>query len=81
MTFVRASSLLMASLLVTALPARAADLPAPKARVVDPAKAKAQEADRQRLVEKLRGDAPKLDDAPTPKNPLDAPIFHRYDRR
>lgn len=82
MTFRRALALLLASLmLATAFAARSADLNGPRARVVDPARAKAQDADRLRLLAKLRGDAPKLEDAPMPRNPLDAPIFHRYDRR
>jgi hypothetical protein len=82
MSFDRFLSMLLASLaLATAMPAHGADLAGPRARVVDPARAKAQDADRQRLIAKLRGDAPKVDDAVVPKNPLDAPIFHRYDRR
>jgi hypothetical protein len=53
----------------------------PRARAsADPAKARAQEAERQRLVAKLRADAPKVDDLP-PAHPLAAPIFHRYERR
>ena len=64
----------------SATPARAADQANPRPRVVDPARAKAQEADRQRLIAKLRSDAPKVEEAPV-RNPLDAPIFHRYDRR
>jgi hypothetical protein len=72
----------------SALPARAADAPAPKARdldppkvrVVDPAKAKAQELEKQRLLAKLHADAPKVVELHSGANPLDAPIFHRYDR-
>ncbi len=75
-------SMLVASLLLaTVIPAHGADSAGPRPRVVDPARAKAQEADRQRLIAKLHGDAPKVVEAPAPKNPLDAPIFHRYDRR
>jgi hypothetical protein len=82
MTFERALALLLASLLLaTTLPAQSADFEGKRPRVVDPARAKAQDADRQRLLAKLRGDAPKLDDVPTPKDALAAPIFHRYDRR
>ncbi len=82
MTCRRALSLLLASLLfASALPARGADLPGQRPRVVDPARVKAQEADRQRLIAKLRDEAPKVEDAPVAKNPLDAPIFHRHDRR
>jgi hypothetical protein len=74
--------MLLASLLfASAVPSRGADLQGPRPRVVDPARAKAQEGDRQRLLAKLRGDAPKVEDEPVPKNPLDAPIFHRHDRR
>ena len=80
MTFERTLSLLLASLLLaTVLPAQGADPPERPPRVVDPARAKAQEADRQRLLAKLRGDGPKVD-APAPRSPLDLPIFRRYDR-
>ena len=68
---------------VVACPAQASDAlraPAAAARVVDPVKAKAQELEKQRLLAKLHADAPKLVDARDGKNPLDAPIFHRYDR-
>ncbi len=76
-----ALSLLLASLALAASPpARATDLAGQRPRVVDPSRAKAQEADRLRLLAKLRGDTPKRQDAPMPKNPLDSPIFHRYDR-
>jgi hypothetical protein len=75
-------SLLLVLVAAAALPARGGDDVAPKQRVgADPAKAKAQEAERQRLVAKLRAEAPKVDDAPPPSHPLAAPIFHRYDRR
>ena len=74
--------LLMTLVVATVLPARGADDVAPRQRAsADPAKAKAQEAERQRLIAKLRADAPKLDDSPPPAHPLAAPIFHRYDRR
>jgi hypothetical protein len=77
----RASTLVLLALIgASALPARAADAPAPKARVVDPAKAKAQELEKQRLIAKLHADAPKVVDLHSGANPLDAPIFHRYDR-
>ena len=68
---------------VVACPARAGDVPkAPAAagRVVDPSKAKAQELEKQRLLAKLHADAPKVVEANSGANPLDAPIFHRYDR-
>ena len=82
MPFGRASSsMLLASLLAALAPAHGADFAGPPPRVVDPAKAKAQEENRQRLIAKLRNEAPKVDDTPASKNPLDAPIFHRYDRR
>jgi hypothetical protein len=73
--------LLLGAALLQTLPCRAAELVGNRPRVVDPARAKAQDADRQRLLAKLRGDAPKIEEAPAPTNPLDAPIFHRYDRR
>ena len=82
MSIDRALSMLLTSLmLAVVIPAHGADFAGPRPRVVDPARAKAQEADRQRLVAKLHGDAPKIEEPPAPKNPLDAPIFHRYDRR
>jgi len=75
-------SLLLSLLVVAALPARGADEVAPRQRVgADPAKAKAQEAERQRLIAKLRAEVPKIDDAPPPSHALAAPIFHRYERR
>ena len=74
-------SLLLSLAVAAALPARAGDDVPPRQRVsADPAKARAQEAERQRLIAKLRTEAPKRDDAP-PTHPLAAPIFHRYDRR
>ena len=79
----RALPLLLIGLLVaTAVPARADNDAPPRPRVsADPARAKAQEAERQRLVAKLRAEAPKVADAPPPSQALAAPIFHRYDRR
>lgn len=75
-------SLLLSLLVAASVPARGADDVAPRQRVgADPAKAKAQEAERQRLVAKLRAEAPKIDDMPPPSHPLAAPIFHRHDRR
>lgn len=50
-------------------------------RTVDPAQAKAQEAERQRLIAKLRGDVPKEQEPVAKTNPLELPIFHRFDRR
>ena len=74
-------SLLISLLVAAALPARADNDVAPRVRAgADPAKMKAQEAERQRLVAKLRADAPKVDDVPPPAHPLAAPIFHRYER-
>jgi hypothetical protein len=74
--------LLMSFIVAIALPAHGGDEPTPRQRVgADPARAKAQEAERQRLIAKLRSDAPKLADAPPPAHALAAPIFHRYDRR
>ncbi len=52
----------------------------PTPATVDPAKIKAKELEKLRLIAKLHADAPKLVDARTNANPLDAPIFHRYDR-
>jgi hypothetical protein len=75
------TTLLLSLLVAAALPARGAEDAAPRQRVsADPVKAKAQEAERQRLVAKLRAEAPKVDDVPPP-HPLAAPIFHRHDRR
>ncbi len=68
---------------VVACPAQAADAlraPTAAARVVDPVKAKAQELEKQRLLARLHADAPKVVEAHNGANPLDAPIFHRYDR-
>jgi len=78
----RTLSFLMASLaLATVMPAQSAEEPpARPARVVDPARAKAQEADRQRLLAKLRGEGPRVDDTAAQRSPLDLPIFRRYDR-
>jgi hypothetical protein len=75
-------SLLISLLVTVALPARSENDAPPRARVsADPAKARAQEAERQRLVAKLRAEAPKADDrAPPSHAALAAPIFHRYDR-
>ena len=67
-------------LLVSALPASGAEPAGPRTRVVDPARAKTQEADRQRLLAKLRDEAPKVDDTPAPRNTLDLPIFRRHDK-
>jgi len=75
-------SLLMSAILVLALPAHGDEEVVPRQRInADPAKAKTQEAERQRLIAKLRAEAPKVDDGPPPAHPLAAPIFHRYDRR
>src|SRR5215217_4314820 len=66
-------SLLVSVLLAGALPARADDEAPPRQRVgADPAKAKAQEAERQRLVAKLRAEAPKVSEAPPPSHPVAA---------
>jgi hypothetical protein len=54
-------------------------VPAPSPRF-DPAKAKAREADKQRLIAKLHAEVPKMQEAPAGTNPINAPIFHRYDR-
>ena len=57
--------------------AAAASAP-PPVRSAEATKAR-QEADRQRLVAKLRADAPKANEKPT-ASVLDLPIFHRNDR-
>jgi hypothetical protein len=72
--------MLVAGLLYAAPPGVDAADVRPRQGAVDPAKARAQAADRERLVAKLRGEAPKLTDTPPAANPLDAPIFRRYDR-
>jgi hypothetical protein len=74
-------SLLLSLFVAAALPARGADEVARQRVGADPAKAKAQEAERQRLIAKLRAEVPKIDDAPPPSHALAAPIFHRYERR
>jgi hypothetical protein len=61
-------------------PARGGDFGAPRPRVVDVAKAKAQESEKQRLLARLRAEVPKVHEVPSGANALDAPIFHRYDR-
>jgi len=76
------ASLLISLLATAALPARGDDETPPRPRAgADPGKPKAQEAERQRLIAKLRAEAPKVDDAPPPAHPLAAPIFHRYEPR
>jgi hypothetical protein len=52
---------------------------APQMRTLDATKAR-QDADRQRLLAKLRSDAPKAREAPAKASPLDLPIFRRHDR-
>jgi len=77
------TSLVLGLWCVVVCPAHAADAPrAPPApaRIVDPVRAKAQELEKQRLLVKLHADAPKVVEAHNGTNPLDAPIFHRYDR-
>ena len=75
-------SLLISLLAVAALPAHGDnDVPARARPAADTPRAKAQEAERQRLVAKLRAEAPKVDDLPAPSHPLAAPIFHRYEPR
>lgn len=61
--------------------ARAGDvLRPPTSPIVDLAKVKAKELEKLRLIAKLHADAPKVVDSHSGANPLDAPIFHRYDR-
>ena len=74
--------MLLSLAFAAALPAHGGDEAAPRQRSgADPAKAKAQEAERQRLIAKLRSDAPKVDDLAPPPHPLAAPIFNRHHRR
>ena len=62
-------SLLMGLLLVAALPAHGDNDAPPRARPgADTPRAKAQEAERERLVAKLRAEAPKVDDLPPPSH-------------
>ena len=89
MTTFRMLARLMAGLVCAAcLSARAGDPPAPAVAPApaatpthnaDATKAR-QEADRQRLVAKLRGESPKTQDKPSKGTVLDLPIFHRHDR-
>ena len=77
------TSLVLGLWCVFACPVHAADAPrAPlaAARIVDPVRARAQELEKQRMLAKLHADAPKVVEAHNGTNPLDAPIFHRYDR-
>jgi uncharacterized membrane protein YgcG len=55
-----------------------APAPAPS-RNADATKAR-QEADRQRLIAKLRDEAPKTHEKQSKGTVLDLPIFHRHDR-
>jgi hypothetical protein len=61
-------------------PAHGADRDALQPRVIDDARLKAREIEKQRLIAKLRAEVPKVQEAPAGVNPLTAPIFHRYDR-
>ena len=92
MTTLRMLPWLLAGLVcAAALPARAGDAaPAPtQATASSPVRSSEatkeatktrQEADRQRLVAKLRGEAPKVQDRPTQTSVLDLPIFSRHDK-
>ena len=62
------------------VPAHAGDKDAPQPPVVDTAKIKSRELDKQRLIAKLHAEVPKVHEAPAGINPLREPIFHRYDR-
>jgi hypothetical protein len=80
MTLTRISLVLAAATLgAAALPTHAGEVAAARPRVSEAVKAR-QEADRQRLVAKLRGESPKRDDRQAKTSVLDLPIFHRYDR-
>jgi hypothetical protein len=61
-------------------PVHAGDSDAPLPRVVDSAKIKARELDKQRLIAKLHAEVPKVQEAPAEGDALSAPIFRRYDR-
>ena len=61
-------------------PANAGDNDAPQPRVVDSARIKARELDKQRLIAKLNAEVPKVQEAPAEGDALSAPIFRRYDR-
>jgi hypothetical protein len=82
MTTSRLLPLLLAGLVSAGAPSsRAADAPAASApaRSSEATKTR-QEADRQRLVAKLRSDAPKVSEKQAAASPLDLPIFRRHDR-
>ena len=59
-------------------PPAATPAPSP-ARNVDATKAR-QEAERQRLIAKLRDEAPKTHEKASKSSVLELPIFHRNDR-
>ena len=81
MTILRTLACLMAAVVAAASPpVLAGETPAPAASA--PAvltKAARQEADRQRLIAKLRAEAPKTTDKPR-GTVVDLPIFNRYSR-
>ena len=61
-------------------PVRGAEAEPARWRGVDVAKAKAREAEKQRLIAKLHAEVPKQAEPEARGNPLSAPIFHRHDR-
>lgn len=68
-----------------AVPARAADSAATPASAAPPggspeAAKLRREAERQRLIAKLRDEAPSVRETPAKASPLELPIFHRHDR-
>jgi len=82
----RALPCLVAALVsIAAVAVRAADSAAAPAsaptsgRSAEATKAR-QEADRQRLIAKLRNEAPSERETPARTSPLALPIFHRHDR-
>jgi len=81
MTILRMLACLMGAVVApTSPPALAGDTPAHAASApVVLTKAARQEADRQRLVAKLRAEAPKTTDKPR-GTVVDLPIFNRYNR-
>ena len=68
-----------------AVPVHAADSAATPASAALPATSPEsaklrREAERQRLIAKLHGEAPSVRETPAKASPLELPIFHRHDR-
>jgi hypothetical protein len=85
MTITRTLPWLLVAMVCAASPVARAGDPSttpqtpPPARGAEATKAR-HEADRQRLIAKLRDDAPKTHEKPNKGAVLDLPIFHRNDR-